>query len=332
MGAIPADARSRRRTELLLLILAIVITSIAYALVGLSLRPVLPSGVALYGGALAALALAAHLVTRRMAPGADPLLLPMAFLLNGIGLVMVRRIDYAESVGDGVQLAPLQTVWTVVGVAAFCLTLIVLRDHTVLDRYRYILGLLALIALLTPLLPLIGTDFGRGSRIWVRAFGFSLQPGEFAKLGLVAFFASYLAEKRPLLATATNRLGPFPVPPLRAFAPIARGVGDQPRGAGLRARPGAVAPGVRDLRGAAVHGDRAHRLRADRRRSLRAGGVRGLDGLRTRADPHRDLAGPVGGRRRAAGSSSRSRCSRWAPAASRAWAWARASPTSSPTW
>ena len=204
-----------------MLILAIVITSIAYALVGLSLRPVLPSGVALYGGALAALALAAHLVTRRMAPGADPLLLPMAFLLNGIGLVMVRRIDYAESVGDGVQLAPLQTVWTVVGVAAFCLTLIVLRDHTVLDRYRYILGLLALIALLTPLLPLIGTDFGRGSRIWVRAFGFSLQPGEFAKLGLVAFFASYLAEKRPLLATATSRLGPFPVPPLRAFAPIA---------------------------------------------------------------------------------------------------------------
>jgi cell division protein FtsW (lipid II flippase) len=78
------------------------------------------------------------------------------------------------------------------------------------------------VALITPLLPVLGTDFGRGSRIWVRIpGGFSLQPGEFAKIGLVVFFASYLAEKRALLSAATQRLGPLHVPPARAFGPVA---------------------------------------------------------------------------------------------------------------
>lgn len=219
----PVEARRRSNTELGLLVLAILVTISAYALVGLAQEPVLPSGTAAYGGALAALALAAHLVTRRMAPGADPLLLPLAFLLNGIGLVMIRRIDFAlaDRDPDALSLAPQQVPWTVVGVALFCLTLIVLRDVTVVDRYRYLIGLGAVIALMTPLLPVIGTDFGRGSRIWVRLGGPSLQPGEFAKLGLVAFFASYLAEKRALLSAATSRLGPLHVPPARAFGPIA---------------------------------------------------------------------------------------------------------------
>src|SRR5690606_10261869 len=151
----PVEARRRSNTELGLLVLAILVTISAYALVGLAQEPVLPSGTAAYGGALAALALAAHLVTRRMAPGADPLLLPLAFLLNGIGLVMIRRIGFALADRDpgALSLAPQQVPWTVVGVALFCLTLIVLRDVTVVDRYRYLIGLGAVIALMTPLLP-----------------------------------------------------------------------------------------------------------------------------------------------------------------------------------
>jgi cell division protein FtsW (lipid II flippase) len=139
-----------------------------------------------------------------------------------VGLAMVRRIDFALSSREGaLALAPLQTIWTIVGIALFCATILFLRDHTVLDRYRYIVGLTAVIALMTPLLPLIGTDFGRGSRIWIQVpGGFSLQPGEFAKIGLVIFFASYLAEKRALLSAATQRLGPLHVPPARAFGPV----------------------------------------------------------------------------------------------------------------
>ena len=207
--------RARANSQLALLLLAVIIVLCAYALVGLSQRPVLPAGLLPYGAALLALALTAHLVTRRLAPGADPVLLPLGYLLNGLGLVMVRRIDFAE----GTSLAPLQALWTVVGVTAFCGTLIVLRDHRILDRYRYVIGLGALGLLLLPLVPGLGVEI-RGARIWLRVAGFSIQPGEFAKLGMVAFFASYLAEKRMLLSVATTRIGPVMLPAARAFAPV----------------------------------------------------------------------------------------------------------------
>ncbi|MGH8930498.1 MAG: FtsW/RodA/SpoVE family cell cycle protein [Egibacteraceae bacterium] len=218
----PAYLRQRANTELGLLVLAIIVTLSAYALVGLTVSRVVPAGLLPYGGALAALALAGHLMTRRLATGADPLLLPLAFLLNGLGLVMVRRIDFALAAEDAehTALAPLQTVWTVVGVAAFCVTLALVRDYRVLDRYRYLIGAASLVLLLLPLVPGVGQEI-RGARIWLDLGVAHLQPGEFAKLGIVAFFASYLAEKRPLLSVATSRIGPLHVPPARAFAPIA---------------------------------------------------------------------------------------------------------------
>ena len=213
--AAPSIARRRSNTELGLLVLGVLIILCAYALVGLAQTEAIPAGLATYGGAMAALAFAAHVASRRLAPGADPVVLPLAFLLNGLGLVMVRRLDFAQ---DATR-APAQTVWTVVAVAAFVATLLILRDHTVLDRYRYLIGIAALGFLLMPLLPFIGREVN-GARIWLRFAGLSFQPGEVAKLGLVAFFASYLAEKRALLTVATNRLGPFMVPPARAFGPI----------------------------------------------------------------------------------------------------------------
>jgi cell division protein FtsW (lipid II flippase) len=213
--AVAVDARRWSNTELGLLVLAVLIVLCAYALVELAQIGEIRSGMLSYGGAMAALALAVHLVSRRLARGADPLILPLGFLLNGLGLVMVRRLDFAL---DG-TLAPAQTVWAVVAAGVFAVTLIVLRDHTVLDRYRYLIGIAALAFLLMPLLPLIGKEVN-GARIWLGFAGLSFQPGEIAKLGLVAFFASYLAEKRALLTVATNRLGPFHVPPARAFGPI----------------------------------------------------------------------------------------------------------------
>ncbi len=224
-AAAPASLTRRpsqtANTELGLLVLAILIILLAYALVGLAQEPVLPAGLLGYGGSLAAMAAVAHIVRRRTAPGADPLLLPLAFLLNGIGLVMVRRIDFARvaSNPDANVLAPQQSIWTFVGIAAFCTTLLLIRDHRVLDRYRYVIGIGGVVALLLPLLPVIGVEIN-GARIWLRLFRFSIQPGEFAKIGLGVFFASYLADKRQLLSAATSRLGPFMVPPARAFGPV----------------------------------------------------------------------------------------------------------------
>jgi cell division protein FtsW (lipid II flippase) len=214
-AALRTDARRRANAELRYLVLALVAILAAYTLLGLAASQQIPAGLAGYGGAMALLGLGAHLVRRRLAPGADPVLLPTAFLLNGVGLVMVRRIDYAQSS----DLAASQTLWAVVGIGAFCATLVLLRDHGTLDRYRYLIGVSAIILLLLPLLPGIGTEVN-GARIWLRLGPMSFQPGELAKLALVAFFASYLAEKRPLLASATNRLGPIPVPAARALGPI----------------------------------------------------------------------------------------------------------------
>ena len=87
MTAVPAaglSARRRSNTELGLLVLAVVTVVSAYSLVGLAETQEFPPGLLTYGGALAAMALAGHLASRRLARGADPLLLPLAFLLNGL--------------------------------------------------------------------------------------------------------------------------------------------------------------------------------------------------------------------------------------------------------
>lgn len=214
--------RRRANTELALLLLAIVAVLVAYAVVSLAQAPVLTVGIAAYGGALLALAVAAHLVSRRLAPGADPLLLPLGFLLNGLGLVMVRRIDFAYATSDNpMNLAPAQTLWAVAGVAAFCITLVWLRDYQTLDRYRYLVGIgsLILLALPTVLPEPVGRTIN-GANLWLNLFGLTIQPAELAKIGLVVFFASYLAENRQLLSVATNRVGPVMVPPARAFGPV----------------------------------------------------------------------------------------------------------------
>ena len=213
------EARRRANTELGLLVLALIICVVAYALVGLAREPQLPAGMAVYGGILAGIALGTHIFTRRVAPGADPLLFPLAFVLNGLGLVMIRRIDYALSADEASQLAPSQTIWTIVGVVLLIVTLLIVRDYETLDRYRYSIGIAAIVLLLMPLLPVIGANIN-GARLWIRFAGFSIQPGEFAKLGLAIFFASYLAENRQLLTVATNRVGPLMVPPARAFGPV----------------------------------------------------------------------------------------------------------------
>ena len=88
-------------------------------------------------------------------------------LLNGLGLVMIHRIDLAhgKSIADGVALR--QLMWTAVAMVLAALVLIVLRDHRVLRRYTYLAGAIGFGLLLLPLLPIIGTSI-YGSRIWIQ--------------------------------------------------------------------------------------------------------------------------------------------------------------------
>ena len=229
MTALPAVAgrsRTRRNTELVLLVFSLGIAMAAYAAVGLAHDGVVPAGMLGYGAGLGVLYGVAHLALRRFAPYADPVLLPAATLLNGLGLAMIHRLDLAyadraESLGRDLPsaAAPAQLTWTAVGVALFVAVLLLVRDHRVLQRFTYTAMVAGLGLLLLPLLPLIGTEIN-GARIWIRLFGLSFQPGELAKLVLLVFFAGYLVMKRDVLALAGRRVLGIDLPRARDLGPI----------------------------------------------------------------------------------------------------------------
>jgi peptidoglycan glycosyltransferase len=215
-NAIVQLGRRRRRTELGLLILAVLVICGTYALASLGRSASLPADIVGFLGVLVALLVGAHIATRKLAPLADPLFLPLAALLNGIGYVFIARID-----GD---LAGLQASWTAVGILGYVLTLAVVRDIKFLQRYRYTFGLLGVLLLVLPLVPGIGQEIN-GSRIWVSIGPVNFQPGEFAKICLAVFFAGYLTERRELLSVATFRIGRINTPDPKHFAPILLAVG-----------------------------------------------------------------------------------------------------------
>lgn len=207
--------RRRRGAELFLLILALVVGIGAYASVGLGVDGEVPTNLLGYGGWLAALVVAAHVVVRFVAPYADPVLLPIVAALNGIGLAVIHRIDLALDTGQADQ----QLVWMTIGVALFVATLVLLPDHRVLARYTYTAGLAAIVLLVMPMLPVIGNEVN-GARIWIRLGPVGFQPGEVAKVLLVVTFAGYLVVHRDALALAGRRLLFIDLPRGRDLGPI----------------------------------------------------------------------------------------------------------------
>ena len=207
----------RRRTELGLIVLGSVIIGGAYTLATLGRTSSIPANIGPFLGVVLGLFVAAHLATRRFAPGADGLLLPIAALLNGMGYVFIARLDEASRKPQG--LAAAQAGWTVIGIGAFILTLMFVRRVRDLQRYRYTFLLLGLGLLMAPLFPVVGREVN-GARIWAKFGPISFQPGEFAKVVLAIFFASYLVEKRELLGMATfPRFRPL-LPDLKHLGPV----------------------------------------------------------------------------------------------------------------
>ncbi|WP_128377551.1 FtsW/RodA/SpoVE family cell cycle protein [Streptomyces cavernae] len=226
IGAIGAP--SRRNTELALLAFAVVIPVFAYANVGLAINDQVPAGLLGYGIGLGLLAGVGHLVVRKFAAYADPLLLPLATLLNGLGLVAIWRLDQSERLQqlaiDRFDVfspsAPKQLLFSALGLALFVAVLIFLKDHRVLQRYTYISMAAALVLLLLPLVPGLG-DNSFGAKIWIRIPGAgTIQPGEFAKIVIAIFFSGYLMVKRDALALASRRFMGLYLPRGRDLGPI----------------------------------------------------------------------------------------------------------------
>ena len=172
-----------------------------------------------YGFAYLTLFAIAHWAVRRWAPYADPLILPCVALLNGLGLVMIYRIDLAMTERAASQArewsdaAPKQVMWTAIALVLFLVVLILIKDHRALTRYGYTFGLVGLSLLALPaVLPGVIAPTINGAKIWLRVAGISIQPGEFAKILLLVFFAAFLVSKRDLFMAAGRRvlgLGPI---------------------------------------------------------------------------------------------------------------------------
>jgi len=207
-----------------MLVFALAVVVLAYAAASLGLSGKV-SGLSVYILVYAVMMVAAHLAVRRYAPFADPLLLPLAALLNGLGLVMIYRLQESGRGGNPGQVVTdmstsstmTQVLWTGVGVVALAAVLILIREARILQRYTYTLGVVALVLLAIP--ALVGTSVN-GAKVWITFGGFSIEPGEFARLALAVFFAGYLVAKRDVLALAGRRVLGIDLPRARDLGPV----------------------------------------------------------------------------------------------------------------
>lgn len=235
---VPAGAVGRgrprgrpRNAELGLLVLAMLVVAGFAAAVEMQLLERVTGTFWVPTAVLTVLFLMAHVALRVLAPDADPVLLPAVALLNGIGVAFLRRLDLAAA--DPTQLGTAQPVfsgaggrqlvWTLVAVAGAVVLLAVVRDHRMISRYAWTLGLVGLVLMVLPgLLPasISASEFDESAKLWIRVGPFSIQPGEFAKLALLCFFAYYLVRKREVLSLAGKRLLGVDFPRGRDLGPV----------------------------------------------------------------------------------------------------------------
>lgn len=210
--------RKWRTAEFFLLLFAQSFGFAGWIITHLHLYNDLPPNVGITAGIWFGLGLVAHIFVRVLTPWADPIILPAVFLLNGLGLAMIARIDQIPDPPRA--YATQQLIWTALGVVLFIAVLVVVRDHRRLQRYPYLLFIAGITLLLLPLVPGIGHASG-GARIWIRVLGYSFQPAEVAKILLAIAFAAYFHVKRDVLALAGKRVLGLELPRGRDLAPIA---------------------------------------------------------------------------------------------------------------
>ena len=126
---------TRRNAELGLLCFATLITGVALLIVEANQERGISWDLLTYTAAFGVLFGSAHLAIRRFAPYADPLLLPVVALLNGLGLVLIHRLDLVPGISGDTPGAEQQMLWTLVGVSGFVLVVVFLKDDRLLARY-----------------------------------------------------------------------------------------------------------------------------------------------------------------------------------------------------
>lgn len=213
----PARARN---LELVLLVIACGICAGAMVLVELGTkRQLFDTSVLWVGSTILGLALVMHVVLRIVAKNADPFILPVALVLNGIGIAEIYRIDIHNGDLGWDAVGVKQIVWTLLAMVLAIITLVLVRNHRFLQRYRYIFMFVTIALLLLPMLPGIGLNVG-GARVWIRVGSFSFQPGELAKITMALFFAGYLVTARDSLSIVGRKFLGMTFPRARDLGPI----------------------------------------------------------------------------------------------------------------
>lgn len=203
-----------RPTELTLLVFSALILGVALVALQTSLENDLDSEVFTVVGGYVATFGVAHVVLCLKAPEADQIMLPIAALLNALGLVMIYRIDLALDSSRATS----QIMWTVIGVVIFCAVIIAMKSHQNLQNYAYLLGLGGLVLSALPIVwP---TSINADAKVWISIGPVSIQPGEFAKIMLLIFFAALLVNKRTMFTVAGRRVLGLQFPRLRDLGPI----------------------------------------------------------------------------------------------------------------
>lgn len=202
---------TRRNIELLLLSIASIIFLLLYGTLCLMESKELNfETLAVPIGVIVAF-LVSHIAIRKLAPSADPAILPIVLVLVGVGITFITRL--------APDLAIKQVIWLFLGVICMVVTLVIVRALHKVSNYKFTLMIIGFVLLLSPLIPGIGREI-YGSRIWVSIAGISFQPGEIAKVAIILFLASYLAQNREMLSVFTHRLGPLKFPDLRTLMPL----------------------------------------------------------------------------------------------------------------
>jgi cell division protein FtsW (lipid II flippase) len=231
-----ARVPTRRNAELALLLVAVAVLFVFETTVEIAQADKLTSNGFMLTAVFAVAFGAGHIIVRIFAPYADPVLLPCAGLLTGIGVVFIRRLDMSDSALNDDVLVPLyptqadraamspfegsgggQLIFFLGCMLVLGAALWFIKDHRSLSRYPYIIGLAGLVLAASP--AVLGEE-RFGSKLWIDLGFISVQPSEFAKLLLLLFFAYYLVRKREVLSLASKKILGLPFPRARDLFPV----------------------------------------------------------------------------------------------------------------
>lgn len=214
-----SPARSRRMLEVILMLLALAIGSGGYVLTVLNRTGELPANLGLHICLLVVFAIVAEVIVHWFAPYADPVILPCAVALTGLGLAMIFRLDQSYSALGQATTGNRQLIMVAVALVLAGLILGFFRDHRVLSKYTYTFMVVSLILLVLPMIPGIGVEHN-GAQLWIQVAGFQMQPAEFVKVTLAIFFAGYLVRNRDKLSLGGKKILGIRLPRLRDLGPI----------------------------------------------------------------------------------------------------------------